>query len=54
MKRSSVLRGLAGAGAASALGGVTSLPARAQGAPIVLGASLSLSGIYADGGKYSL
>jgi branched-chain amino acid transport system substrate-binding protein len=52
MKRPVFLSGLAGA--AAALGGVTALPARAQGAPIVLGASLSLSGIYADGGKYSL
>jgi branched-chain amino acid transport system substrate-binding protein len=52
MKRQPFIRGLAGA--AAALGGVTALPARAAGAPIVLGASLSLSGIYADGGKYSL
>jgi branched-chain amino acid transport system substrate-binding protein len=52
MKRPQFLGGLAGT--AAALGGAGTLPARAQGQPIVLGASLSLSGIYADGGKYSL
>lgn len=41
----------AGAVASGALGVV---PAAAQSKPIVLGASLSLTGIYADGGKYSL
>jgi branched-chain amino acid transport system substrate-binding protein len=51
MKRPHFLSALAGT---AALGGVTALPARAQSGPIVLGASLSLSGIYADGGKYSL
>ncbi|MBV8356186.1 MAG: amino acid ABC transporter substrate-binding protein [Candidatus Eremiobacteraeota bacterium] len=30
------------------------MPARAQGKPILIGAAVSLSGIFADGGKYSL
>ncbi len=55
MKRPQFIRNLAGAGAASTLAPLTRVPASAQSnAPIVLGASLSLTGIYADGGKYSL
>ena len=55
MNRPQFIRGVAGLGAASALGGMTALPAWAQAKkPIVLGASLSLTGIYADGGKYCL
>ena len=54
MKRPQFIRNLAAAGAASALP-LTRVPATAQSnQPIVLGASLSLTGIYADGGKYSL
>ena len=52
MNRPQFVRNLA---AATALAPLTGLPAQAQSnAPIVLGASLSLTGIYADGGKYSL
>jgi branched-chain amino acid transport system substrate-binding protein len=40
--------------AISALAFTGSLAARAQQKPIVIGASLSLSGIFADGGKYTL
>jgi branched-chain amino acid transport system substrate-binding protein len=55
MNRPEFLRGLAGAGAGAAFVLPATLPAWAQSAkPIVLGASLSLSGIYADGGKYCL
>jgi branched-chain amino acid transport system substrate-binding protein len=52
MKR---VRFIAGAGAATvAPYAVTSVAAYAQSSPIVIGASLSLTGIFADGGKYSL
>lgn len=52
--RKRFLGGLAVVGAGTAVR-ATALPAWAQNSkPIVLGASLSLSGIYADGGKYSL
>jgi branched-chain amino acid transport system substrate-binding protein len=40
--------------AAAAPFGAAAVPAQAQGAPIVIGASLSLTGVFADGGKYSL
>jgi branched-chain amino acid transport system substrate-binding protein len=50
MKRPQFIRNVA---AASALP-LAARPASAQGAPLVLGASLSLTGIYADGGKYCL
>ena len=48
------LRFLAALPAAAALVPSVTRPAQAQGAPIVIGASLSLTGIFADGGKYSL
>ncbi|HXP92963.1 MAG TPA: amino acid ABC transporter substrate-binding protein [Candidatus Binatia bacterium] len=55
MKRPQFIRNLAAAGAASTFAPLTRVPAQAQSnQPIVLGASLSLTGIYADGGKYSL
>jgi branched-chain amino acid transport system substrate-binding protein len=55
MKRPQFVRRLAAAGAASTLAPLTRVPAQAQNnAPIVLGAALSMSGIYADGGKYCL
>jgi branched-chain amino acid transport system substrate-binding protein len=50
MKRPQFIRNVA---AASALP-LAMAPAAAQGKPLVLGASLSLTGIYADGGKYCL
>jgi branched-chain amino acid transport system substrate-binding protein len=52
MKRPQFLKSMAAAGAASSAIGLA--PAQAQSKPLVLGASLSLTGIYADGGKYSL
>jgi branched-chain amino acid transport system substrate-binding protein len=52
MKRPQFLKSIAAAGAASSAIGL--VPAQAQSKPLVLGASLSLTGIYADGGKYSL
>ncbi|HTW85530.1 MAG TPA: amino acid ABC transporter substrate-binding protein [Candidatus Sulfotelmatobacter sp.] len=48
------LRFLSASGAAALAPALQPLPAAAQGAPIVVGASLSLTGIFADGGKYSL
>ncbi|HXP93101.1 MAG TPA: amino acid ABC transporter substrate-binding protein [Candidatus Binatia bacterium] len=55
MRRPQFVRSIAAAGAASAIGPLTRIPAQAQSnAPIVLGAALSMTGIYADGGKYCL
>ena len=50
MKRQRFIGALTAAGAASTF----PLPSQAQGKPIVVGAAISLSGIFADGGKYSL
>jgi branched-chain amino acid transport system substrate-binding protein len=50
MKRPQFIRNVAAASAFP----LAARPASAQGAPLVLGASLSLTGIYADGGKYCL
>ena len=50
MKRPQFIRNVAAASAFP----LAARPAAAQGAPLVLGASLSLTGIYADGGKYCL
>jgi branched-chain amino acid transport system substrate-binding protein len=52
MHRGRFIRTVSAAAAAPAL--VHAVPAQAQGAPITIGASLSLTGIFADGGKYSL
>jgi len=52
MQRSHFIRTVSAAAAAPAL--ATAAAAQAQAAPIVIGASLSLTGIFADGGKYSL
>jgi len=50
MKRPQFIRTVAAASAVP----LSARPASAQGGPLVLGASLSLTGIYADGGKYCL
>lgn len=55
MKRPQFVRRLAAAGAASSLAPLVRVPALAQSnSPIVIGAALSMSGIYADGGHYCL
>lgn len=55
LDRSQFIRHLAGAGTAAALVPLARIPAEAQANhPIVLGASLSMTGIYADGGRYCL
>ncbi len=53
MKRARFIRSASAAAVAPAVAGAAS-PAQAQAAPITIGASLSLTGIFADGGKYSL
>jgi len=52
MQRSRFLQTASAAAVAPAL--ASTGVAQAQGAPITIGASLSLTGIFADGGKYSL
>ena len=51
MKREGFIGGLA---AGSALAGFGTFPVEAQANPITLGAAISLSGIFSDGGHYSL
>src|SRR3981081_320396 len=52
MQRSRFIRTVSAAAVAPPLGAPT--PPPAQAGPITIGASLSLTGIFADGGKYSL
>jgi branched-chain amino acid transport system substrate-binding protein len=54
MKRERFIRTASAAAVAPYVAGAAAANAQAQGAPITIGASLSLTGIFADGGKYSL